>query len=226
MALGCAAATQARADSITDYVHLELGAGAAWYGTKGDGTWYQQGMPHSLGLSAPALLAGFTGPLWQRESWGIDWHVNYVYLGHVESDCVCTPMDQNYSPVTHQKLNLYNVQDAQFVGNGNAQGIALTLEPYFRYRGWRVGVEAGLFPYRPSWDEMIYNWAPGPGIATSTITARTPHAVQIGKIVGISVGRGPLSISYQHYFLPTRFDDAHSPAIWKGADVLMVKYRF
>jgi hypothetical protein len=219
-------ATTASADSITDYVHLELGAGVSRYGTQGDNTWYQQGMPHQLGLSAPVLSAGFTGPLYTRESWGIDWHVNYVSLGHVSSDCTCTPMDQNYSTKTHQKLGLYNVPDANFVGNGNAQGISITVEPYFKYQGWRLGAEAGLYPYRPDWDVTVYNWAPGPGVPTSTIHADTPHAWQLGKVVGLSVGRGPLSLSYQHYWLPTRFDSAHSPAIWSGADVLMVKYRF
>lgn len=225
MTLGCAAAS-ARADNITDYVHMELGAGVSRYNTAADGQWYQQGMSHSLGLSAPVLMAGFTGPLYQREAWGVDWHINYVSLGHVSSECECTPMDQNYSTQQHKFLGLYNVPNANFVGNGNAQGIALTIEPYFRYRGWRFGLEGGIFPYRPSWDEEIYNWSPGPGVPTSTISANTPHAWQLGEVVGVSVGRGPLSISIQHYFLPTRFDAQHYPAIWKGADVLMARYRF
>ncbi|MFM0348015.1 hypothetical protein, partial [Paraburkholderia sp. RL17-347-BIC-D] len=89
-----------------------------------------------------------------------------------------------------------------------------------------IGAEAGLYPYRPNWDVTVYNWAPGPGVPTSTIHADTPHAWQLGKVVGVSVGRSPLSLTYQHYWLPTRYDSMHSPAIWSGADVLMVKYRF
>lgn len=217
-------ASPAHADSISDYVRLELGIGVSRYQAQGDGTWYQQGMPHSLGLSAPVLAAGFTGPLWTAEKWGIDWHVNYVSLGHVSSDCTCTPMDENYDTKTHKKLGLYNVPDARFVGNGNAQGVALTIEPYVRYRGFRFGIEGGLFPYRPSWDVQVSNWAVG-GTPT-TLNIGTPHGIQLGGIVGASVSRGPFTLSYQHYFLPTKFDATHSPAIWKGADVLMVKYRF
>lgn len=227
MSLSCAAAA-AHADSISDYVQLELGAGASLYQKQADNTWYQQGMSHDLGLSAPVLLAGFTGPLYSRESWGIDWHVNYVSLGHVSSQCECTPVDADYSTQTHALISPtpVSVPNANFVGNGNAQGVALTLEPYFKYRGWRLGAEAGLFPYRPDWDVTVYNWSNSPGMPTRTISVSTPHGIQIGKVVGVSVGRGPFSVAYQHYFLPTRYDSTHSPAIWKGADVVEVRYRF
>jgi hypothetical protein len=226
MTLGCAAAS-ARADSITDYVHLELGAGVSRYETKSDGVWYQEGMQHDLGLSAPVLSAGFTGPLWARESWGVDWHVDYVSLGHVSSQCECTPDDANYNTHTHSLVaNPHQVPDANFVGNGNAQGIAFTLEPYFRYSGWRFGLEGGAFAYRPSWDMTIYNWQGDTSVPAQTLTANTPHAIQLGAVVGISVGRGPLSVTLQHYVLPTKFDNTHSPAIWKGADVLLIRYKF
>jgi hypothetical protein len=217
----------ARADSIADYVHLELGAGVSRYDTQGDGTWYQEGMQHDLGLSAPVLLGGLTGPLYTRESWGIDWHIDYVSLGHVSSQCECTPIDANYSTTTHSLIaNPVLVPNADFVGNGSAQGVALTVEPYFRYRGWRVGAEAGLFPYRPDWDVTVTGWVVQPGNAPQTVYADTPHGIQLGKVAGLSVGRGAFSVAYQHYFLPTRFDMQHSPAIWKGADVILLKYRY
>lgn len=223
MALACSA----HADSISDYVHAELGAGVASYSAMADGVWYQQGMQHNLGLSAPVLMLGLTGPLYTRESWGVDWHINYVSLGHVSSQCECTPDDANYNTSTHSLVaNPRAVPNANFVGNGNAQGIALTVEPYFRYRTWRLGVEAGLFPYRPDWSEVIYGWQGNTNVAPQTLHVDTPHAWQLGKVVGVSVGRGNFSVSYQHYILPTKYDSAHSPAIWKGADVVMVKYRF
>jgi hypothetical protein len=117
------------------------------------------------------------------------------------------------------------VQNAQFIGNGNAQGVAFTIEPWMKYRGWRFGVEAGLFPYRPAWDETIYNWQGDLG-APRTIHANTPHALQLGQVVGISVGRGRMRVSLSHYWLPTRFDSNHYPAIWKGATVVEAKYVF
>jgi hypothetical protein len=227
LAVGMALACTARADDITDYVHLELGAGISRYETQGDGTWYQEGMQHDLGLSAPVLLGGFTGSLYTRESRGIDWHIDYVSLGHVSSQCECTPIDANYNTTTHSLIaNPVPVPNANFVGNGSAQGIALTIEPYVRYRGWRVGAEAGLFPYRPYWDVVATGWVVQPGNAPQTVYADTPHGIQLGKVVGLSVGRGAFSVAYQHYILPTRFDTQHSPAIWKGADVILLKYRY
>lgn len=221
------ASVAAHADSISDYVHLELGAGVSHYDKMPDNTWYQQGMQHSLGLSAPVLMGGLTGPIYTRESWGVDWHVDYVSLGHVSSQCECTPDDANYDTQTHHlRPVIHDVPNANFVGNGNVQGVALMLEPYFRYRGFRIGAQAGLFPYRPNWDVSIYNWQGDTNVAPQTLHASTPHGVQIGKVVGVSVSRGNFGISYQHYILPTRYDDAHSPAIWKGADVLMLTYKY
>lgn len=227
MSLGCAAAA-AHADSIADYVHVEMGAGAARYSAQPDNTWYQQGMQHDLGLSAPVLMLGLTGPIYTRESWGVDWHIDYVSLGHVSSQCECTPVDADYSTATHSLIKPMpvNVPNANFVGNGNAQGVALTVEPYFRYRKWRFGVEAGLFPYRPDWAVTVYNWSDEPGQTPQTLHVETPHARQIGKVVGASISRGPFSLAYEHYFLPTRYDSTHSPAIWSGADVLLARYRF
>jgi hypothetical protein len=219
-------ASVAHADSITDYVRAEIGAGVSRYSAQGDGTWWQEGMEHDLGLSAPVLMLGLTGPLYIRESWGIDWHVDYVSLGHVSSQCECTPDDADYNTHTHQLQMSHPVPNANFVGNGNAQGIAFTLEPYFRYSGWRFGLEGGAFAYRPSWDMTIYNWQGDTSVPAQTLTANTPHAIQLGAVVGISVGRGPLSVTLQHYILPTKFDNAHSPAIWKGADVLLIRYKF
>lgn len=227
MTLGCAAAA-AHADSITDYVHLELGAGASRYSAQGDNTWYQQGMEHDLGLSAPVLMLGFTGPVYTRESWGIDWHIDYVSLGHVSSQCECTPVDADYSVQTHTLINPIpvDVPNSNFVGNGNAQGIALTVEPYVMFHEWRLGIAGGLFPYRPEWSLVVYNWSDQPGQTPQTLHVSTPRAWQIGKVVGLSVERRNFGVSYQHYWLPTKFDDTHAPAIWKGADIVMLTYKF
>lgn len=234
MALGCAAATQARADSITDYVRIELGAGVSWYTKQPDGTWYQQGMPHSLDMSAPAFMGGLSGTIWARDSWGVDWHVNYVYLAHASAECYCTSVDANYDTHTHQRkytAPYENLPPAKMVGFGNAQGIALTIEPFYLYRGFRFAFEGGLFPYRPNWTEQVYNVQDnvlpnGQPVAAHNVTYDTPHGIQLGGVLGVSVGRSHWSVAYQHYFLPTRGDDTHSPSLLRGADVLMVKYRF
>lgn len=210
------------ADAISDYVHWELGAGVSWYKLAEVGRWYQPGAPvNQLGMSAPVITVGFTGPLYTREKWGVDWHVDYVNLGRVSADCVCTS-DENYNT----SARTFVVQDgteplARYQGAGRAQGIALTLEPYVAWRGFRFAVEGGLFPYRPQWDETVNNVA---NLGTYTVYAHTPNNVQIGKVVGVSVGKGPWRVAYRHYVLPTKYDDTHYPAIYKGADSLEVRY--
>ncbi|MDR5758208.1 hypothetical protein [Caballeronia sp. LZ035] len=209
-------------------VSFEAGVSSTNYGTQGDGTWYQQGLPHVLNLHTYGFSAGVTGTLYSRGSYGMDWHVDYVNLGHVSSSCDCTPIDANYS-VPRQALIKqpgYNAPLATFVGNGNAQGIALTLEPWIMYGGTRFGIEAGLFPYRPSWDVSVYNWQVTEGAAPRTLAVSTPHGLQLGQVVGVSIGRGNATLSLKHYFLPTKFDETHTPALWKGANVVEFKYRF
>lgn len=207
-------------------VSFEAGVSATNYGLQGDGTWYQQGMPHVLNTKSFGLSLGVTGSLYIRGNWGVDYHIDYANLGHVSSSCTCTPIDSNYDTHAHGIVsNPVPVANATFVGNGNAQGVAFTLEPWVKYRGWRFGIEGGLFPYRPAWDEVIYNWQGDLGPAR-TITASTPHALQLGYVVGVNVGRGNMTVGLKHYFLPTRFDSQHSPAIWKGATVVELKYRF
>lgn len=207
-------------------VSFEAGVSLTSYGTQGDGTWYQQGMPHVLNTKTYGFSAGFTGGIVSHGSRGVDWHIDYANLGHVSSDCTCTPIDENYNTHTHSLVaNPVPVANARFVGNGNAQGVALTLEPWLKYRGVRFGFEGGLFPYRPAWDEVIYNWQGDLGPAR-TVTASTGHAWQLGYVIGMNVGRGPFTVGIKHYFLPTRFDSQHYPAIWKGATVLELKYKF
>lgn len=208
-------------------VDFEVGSGINVYQKQGNGTWYQEGQPYSTSTRSPVLIAGLAGSVYSTQSWGIDWHVRYVNLGKTSADCMCTPMDENYSIPQKKKLNLYDVQDARFVGNGNVQGVALTLEPYWMHKGWRFGVEAGPWFYRATWDETISNWAPGPGVPTRTISASTNRAIRVGAVVGASVSRGNLTVAYHHYFMPysPRGSGDFMP-LYKGADVVSLTYRF
>jgi hypothetical protein len=207
-------------------VSFEAGVSSTNYGTQGDNVWYQQGVPHVLNTKTYGFSAGLTGVVFDASVWGVDWHTDYVNLGHVSSTCSCTPIDSNYDTKTHQVVpNPIPVANAQFVGNGNAQGVAFTLEVWRRVAGLRVGFEAGLFPYRPSWDVSVYDWQVQPGVSQA-LHVSTPHSLQLGQVIGVSVGRGGAALALKHYFLPTRFDSQHSPAIWKGATVVEFKYKF
>lgn len=220
-AVALAASSMAQADSIADYVKWEIGAGFTRYNLAEDGRWYQSGMQHNrVDASAPALSIGLTGPLYSSEKWGVDWHADYVNLGRMSSDCVCTS-DENYDNKAHRMISAEGAALARFQGAGRAQGIALTIEPYYLYRSWRFGVEAGLFVYRPQWDVHMQTIAPD---TNGIIDPHTPNNPQIGRVVGASVGKGPWRVAYRHYFLPTKYDATHYPAIYTGADVVEVKY--
>ena len=183
------------------WFQFEAGIGANTYQTMGDGTWYQEGAPYSkLRLTFPAVEVGARFNVVQRESWGVALHMDYVFLGRVASDCWCTPVDALYNTQTKQ-IAPSAIPLARYTGSGNAQGIALTVEPYLKRGAWRFGVEGGLFPYRPQWDETVSNWATTPGATPITIHAHTSNALRLGAVVGISVERGSFGMSLRHYFL-------------------------
>jgi hypothetical protein len=213
-ALMMAAATVSHAES---WFEFEGGIGANRYGYQGDGTWYQQAAQHEISRNALAFSAGARFNLYQAENWGVRAHVDYVNLGRAVTHCSCTS-DANYNFEAHAIVNKAGPY-WQFNGSGTQQGIALTIEPYLRYQGWTFGVEGGLFPYRPDWNETVF-------IDGQQIGINTPHKVQFGKVVGASVERGNLGVSYRHYWLPSRYSDTSAPSFATGADVVMVTYHF
>lgn len=215
--VGCASV--AHADSITDYIRLETQAGFNHYSIQPDGTWWQEGAQHSIGRNAFAFAAGVGVSVYRTPGWGVMAHIAYVNLGHLTSECMCTAADVDYNTVLHAVNAQRLSSNSGFYGSGGAQGIKLSIEPYTMYRGWHIGVEAGLFPYRPDWTDTAYN-------VTGAITYRTSHAVQWGKVVALNVERGNFGVSFQHYVLPSRFDAGNSPAMATGANVVMVTYAF
>jgi hypothetical protein len=207
-------------------VSLEIGIQSGKYNLKPDGTWYQQGLPHVLNIHSYGFNAGLTGTIVEHENWGINWHIDYVNLGHISSTCECTPMDENYNVKTKSLVAnpAFNAPLATFVGNGNAQGIAFTIEPYYRYRGVRFSFEGGFFPFRAVWDESIYNWQVNPNTPPQTLHVSTPHSIRPGAVVGIGVGWRNSTVSLKHYWMP--MNTSNSPAIFNGATVVEYRYRF
>lgn len=205
--------------------HVELGAGSTQYTARADGIWYQLGMSHHLELNGRAYKFGVTGDAYASDDWGVTWHADYVNLGHIRSDCACTTIDAYYDMKAHVLAHNGYVPVAEYSGHGGAQGILLSLAPYVQRGNWRIGVEAGLFPYRPDWHETVYGWHIEPG---PTVTSRgaTPYTWQWGKMFGAFVKHDRFTVSYELYRLPTRFDDKHLPAQWTGAHMLMVSYEF
>lgn len=210
------AAQAARADSITDYVHVELGAGIAHEQTLNDGVWYQQGNPTSrLNINAPALVAGLTGTAWQRGSWSVDWHLDYVWLGTVSASCQCVA-DNEYNAHTHQVLDA-NAPTNPFVGSGHTQGIALTLAPGYSWGKWRFAVEGGPWIFWQTWSELAQ-------FGDTTVDASHKTVAQLGYVAGARVERGPFALSYRYYSIPQKWNPF--PGLVRGAHTVTLDYRF
>lgn len=206
-------------------VHVELGAGQTKYGLQSDGIWYQIGMPHRINSNGRAYKIGLTGDAYANDDWGVAWHADYMNLGHLRSECNCTTVDQLYNTKTHSIIpGKSYIPIAKYSGHGGVQGVLLSLAPYLQVGDWRIGAEAGLFPYRPTWKMTVYDWPASHNGPFITGQHNALHTWQLGKVVGAFVQNGRFTASYEFYRLPTRFDDTHNPGLWTGAHVLMVSY--
>jgi hypothetical protein len=206
----------AHADSISDYVHLELGGGVSKFATQ-DGLWFQEGLPHSLHTISPAVKAGLTGPIITRTRWGVDWHVDYVFVGSVSSDAIATT-DQNYDLATHSVINP-NVVQSRFVGRGNINGVAFTAEPYVNLYGFRFGIDGGPFVFRSTWHDTLYD----PRVSTP-FNAYASGGLKLGWTYGASISRGPVSLAYEHYSV--KVPSETFPPLSSSVNMVSVMYRF
>lgn len=215
MTLSCAAAT-ARAES---FFQIEAGIGVGLARDMGDGVWQQQGSPDNhVKLTFPAIEAGLTGTIYQIGRWDVRWHADYAYLGEQRASVMGVP-DDAYNPHTHQDIATnMPPRYSPFNGHGHVQGVPLTLDVGYTYSGWRLGVEAGAWVYWQTWHESLYaldnQWH---DLSHKTVP-------QIGYVVGASIERGPLSLSYRYYQVSQKWNPY--PGLATGAHVLMVKYRF
>lgn len=232
MTLGFAAATQAHADAIDDYVahpfgiHIQAGIGIAKADTA-DGRWLQEGIPGGSHVTArpPTFSLGLTGPLITRGAWGVDWHLDYVNLGRFAASCECTPMDENYDAKAHTYRPKFDVPMANFSGFGRSQGATLTAEGYYWLYGFRLGAEAGIYVHRDSWSEDVTGW--------QVINSGAPKSLHVEDVywsvapmVGVSVGYGRISVSARHYFIKKNSQNRNVPPLWNDVTTVELKVRF
>lgn len=221
MSLGCAAAA-AHAESAFS---IEAGIGGAAYQAAGDGRWYQEGFAHKLTLTAPAFEVGVTGPIYQSAKWGVDWHLDWTWLGTIHTDAMAVPDDANYNLAT-KKCNGPCMPLARYVGSGHDMGFMLTIEPHYDVGPWRFGIEAGPYLHRNTWAESVTGWtAPGDPNNPTGIYVNNDPKWQLGAVVGASAAYKNFSIAYQYFINRARSTDP-TPPVWNGTHVIMAKYRF
>lgn len=200
-------------------VDIEIAAGAAHYQPRGNGMWYQEGMPHSFSLNAPAVQVGVVGAVMPH----LDWRVSYVWLGQVRSDAIATT-DENYG-TPQNPCRGQCVSKGRFVGHGYVQGVKFSLEPYTHYAGWRFGVEVGAFVFRPFWQvDYTERLAVNNYADSGTHTWKNTAAWQVSPMAGVSVGRGSVSLSYQFFMTSARGDGQFS--LYGATHVVQLRYRF
>lgn len=206
-------------------VDLEIAVGRTQYKDRGNGFWYQEGpgLPYDLNLKSTGLQLGIAG---QVTDW-LDWHATYVYLGRANSDAIATPNDNNYDLVNRRCIG-ERIAHSRYRGSGDVHGIALTLEPHVDYKGWRVGVAAGPFLYVARWKVRVDDWISAPGDVPRIYNANHVPKLNIGAVVGVSIGRGPISIQYQRFFDQPRSNEPAGdyPAIWRHTDMISLRYRY
>jgi hypothetical protein len=195
------------------WFEFEAGIGASHSKDMGDGTWIQEGAPNNHEtLNAPVYLGGLTGDIGNH----LSWHADYVYFGGLSASVDGVP-DANYNSHTHQVFGTFP-RYSPFAGQGHTQGVALTIEPNFTWRGWRFGAEVGPWIYRATWHESLYNltgqWQ---NLSHKTTT-------QLGYTAGVNVSRGSLTVSYRYYSAKGNFNPY--PGLVTGTHVLMIEKRF
>lgn len=207
-------------------VDFEIAAGHTKYADRGNGFWYQEGpgLPYDLNLKSTGLQLGVADSI---TDW-LDWHATYVYLGRANSDAIATPDDNNYDFENH-RCKGECIAYSRFRGSGDVHGIALTLEPHVDYMGWRLGVSAGPFLYVARWSVTVDDWIPAAGYGPpQNIRADHKAKLNLGAVIGVSIGRGPVSIQYQRFFdMPRSNEPAGDfPPIWRRTDMLSLRYRY
>jgi hypothetical protein len=192
---------------------FEAGVGVARSKDMGDGIWVQQGAPNNYEkLDTPIWLAGITGDATEH----LAWHADYVYIGTITAGCTCTANDPDYNPRTHQIIG--NPTDfGQFGGQGHTQGVALTLEPNYMYKGVRLGVEAGPFLYWSTWHELAV-------FKSSPVNANHRTVPQLGAVLGASVGIKDWHIAYRYFYQRQKWNPY--PGLVTGTHTLMLIKKF
>jgi len=205
------------------FFEAEIGLGTSVTQNEGDGRWVQYGVPHQMNLVAPAVKVGVVAHAYRSNHWGIDLHLDAVYMGDISASCVCVP-DANYNPHTHTVTG--NPPPATFQGHGNEYGVLATAEPFYENdSGWRFGLNVGAYAYRQVWYETIsypqspiYPWGPG------TFTANHHATWRVSPTAGISISKGHWSLDYQ--FLVDGTTANPNPGLAKFTHLITMTYRF
>ena len=198
---------------------FELGAGLRQYQAAPNGIWYQRGFGYNLHLTGPVISFGVIG---QIRPW-LRYGVRYLDLGSESTNSIDTPSDANYNGMNGCVGRCWPL--ANFVGHGEVQGVALTLQPQYRIAPRLYSfVEGGAWLYRPTWGVTVYDWRPAPTASPQTISVQHHALMQVGWTLGAGVRYGRTSLAMDVYDTQTTGDQWTS--ISRTAWTLMIRQEF
>lgn len=219
---------------------FEVGAGVARADTHGNGTWYQEGFPHTLRLTQPIVELGLKGRITPH----MDWHLDAVWLGRYSVNSLDVAADENYSASSPTHCNGPCLPLANYIGSGHVWGVQALLARHTD-GDWQLGVEGGPFLYHETWRLDVPDWYPATtGPVPDWYTTRTqvgawtvgqviPVATYgsqwaLGYVVGITLAHGRWNAALRYYHDGAGFPGHVGawPPIWSGHAALVVGYTF
>lgn len=200
---------------------LEIGAGIAHAQTQGNGTWYQDGFPHTLRLTQPVALIGLTG----RFTRHMDWHLDTVSLGRYRSDSQDVLPDGNYSATSATHCNGPCNALAHYMGAGRIWGLQALLARHTSGT-WRLGIEGGPFLYHESWRLSVPNWYAPDGTHYAIQTRQRRWG--LGAVGALTLQHGPWTAALSYYADGAGFPGHVGPwpPLWSSQTALTINYQF
>ena len=209
---------------------LEVGIGAAHFFDYGDGTWYQQALPHHESLRSPAFMLGVTQDITPH----LRLHLDAFDLGKAAANS-WDVMDTNYDPIRHICL-AHCSQLTHFVSSGTLWGIAPMVE-WHTSGAWTIGVEAGPWIFHQDWTVVIPNFYSSTGYAppwpywstNGDAIYHSAHGWGLGAVAGATVRHGPWGASLLGFYNQKPFGHMGGdpwPALWRTEAVFLLTYSY
>ncbi|USE78821.1 hypothetical protein NDR89_19475 [Cupriavidus gilardii] len=205
----------------------------------GEGMYFQSGMRHNLNLRFPAarLTGSFDAIPHQPRSWlpGVSANLSYMHFGRAAMWSDAAPDEADYP----DGIGGYNPHTKQcngecgpirhFNSSGSLHAVALTLEPYYTYNGWRFGIEAGPALYRGTWKAHMTvvsdtsPWGPKGSVETLSHSPKWDWT----WVAGASVAYRNVTLRYTYIHTPPRdMTNKNIPLGYKGAHMVTLGYKF
>ncbi len=211
---------------------LEVGYGATHFFDYGDGTWYQQALPHHESLRSPAFMLGVAQDITPH----LRLHLDAFDLGKAAANS-WDVMDNHYDPI-HHKCLAHCSQLTHFVSSGTLWGIAPMVE-WHTSGVWTVGIEAGPWIFHQDWTVVIPNFYSstgnnpaagwGPWTSSGDAIYHSAHGWGLGAVAGVHLGFNHYGLSLLGFYNQKPFGHMQGdpwPALWRTEAVLIGTYSY